>query len=245
MISLAWEMITSPGGRAENEDRCNFLALPGAVCFVAADGLGGHGGGEVAAQIAVDTVLERFAAEPSIAPESLAAALAVANAAILARQREGTALAQMRSTAVLLASDYDSAAWAHVGDSRLYHFRDGAVLRQTRDHSVPQALADAGGISADQIRFHEDRSRLRRSLGSATQSAPSVCDSPAGIEPGDAFLLCTDGFWEYVAEDVMLDELVDAAGPADWLARMEAHLCGVADGDHDNYTAIAVMAAAP
>ncbi|MGH9675142.1 MAG: PP2C family protein-serine/threonine phosphatase [Bryobacteraceae bacterium] len=193
-IELSWDMLSSAGGREENEGRCNFLALEQAACFVVADGLGGHGGGEIAAELAVDTVLQCFHESPRCSIEWLEESVQSANAAILERQSAEPALAKMRSTATVLVTDYESARWAHVGDSRVYHFRGGAVASQTSDHSVSQALADAGEITSEEIRFHEDRSRLRRCLGAQGQNRPTVLDVAVRLEPGDALLLCTDRF---------------------------------------------------
>lgn len=82
-----------------------------------------------------------------------------------ADRRAGTD--HMRTTVAMLIASREGAMWAHAGDSRLYWFRDGKIREQTRDDSVPQRLVDAGEISAGQIRFHEDRSKLLNSLGGA------------------------------------------------------------------------------
>jgi serine/threonine protein phosphatase PrpC len=236
-------MICSAGGRAYNEDHCNFLMTDGAGCWVLADGLGGHGGGATAAQLAVDTVLECFSAAPEVSAAAMEAYLAAANQAIVDRQASDPVLLRMASTVVVLLSDFRRALWGHIGDSRLYHFRKGAVAGQTRDHSVAQSLADSGEITAAQIRFHPDRSSLRRSLGKADQAQPTVAAAVA-VEPGDAFLLASDGFWEYVTETEMEVELSKALTPGDWLRTMEIRLRARAGAgaENDNYSAVAVLA---
>ncbi|WP_018291510.1 PP2C family serine/threonine-protein phosphatase [Verrucomicrobium sp. 3C] len=121
----------------------------------------------------------------------------------------------------------------------------GKVFFQSKDHSLPQALCDAGIIGPEEIRSHPNRNVLLGCLGSPDGPMPSV--SPEwGIEPGDALLLCTDGFWVPLREAEMEGTLAHAAIAADWLARLvelrsqrEPTLL-----DNDNYTAIGVRVAA-
>ena len=219
-LRIATASVSRPGGRAVNEDACGH----GDGCWVVADGLGGHGGGEVAAGIAVDTVLAAAAQQPLIDEGALTQALLAADAAIQARQETDPRLERMRTTAVVLASDARVALWAHLGDSRLYHLRDGRIRFQTLDHSVPQALVRAGEISAAEVRYHEDRNRLLRSLGNDKPPRPTLAEEPLTLMPGDAFLLCTDGFWEYVTEPEMEVTLAKSASPEQWLENMAAVL---------------------
>src|SRR5690606_19818606 len=135
-----------------------------------------------------------------------------------------------------------------VGDSRLYRFSGGSVAEQTDDHSVPQMLVAAGDIRVEEIRFHEDRNKLLRSLGTAEGFRPALRDRPFSLTPGEVFLLLSDGFWEYITEIAMTAELAKSATPEEWLRRMELRLRTAASGDFDNYSAIAVFvrgAAAP
>ena len=148
----------------------------------------------------------------------------------------------MRSAIAVLFSDGVTAHWAHVGDVRLYVLRDGDVVFQTKDHSVPQALANAGEIGIDEIRGHEDRNRLLRSLGSPEKPQPSVLEKPFDVLNGDIFLLCTDGFWEYVNELEMLLEWCKSQNLRNWLDRMELRILQKASQGHDNYSAIALFA---
>jgi len=147
----------------------------------------------------------------------------------------------MRTTLALLISDLRLALWAHVGDSRIYHFRDGRIAHQTADHSVPQMLANAGDISPDDIRGHIDRSRLLQALGQDEPVRATVLESPVQLESGDAFLLCTDGWWEYVTELEMQIDLAKSAGPDDWLGYMMDRILSRAEGEFDNYTALGVF----
>jgi PPM family protein phosphatase len=232
--------LSSAGGREDNEDCCDFRRDGQSGLWVLADGLGGHRGGEIASRLAVASALESFTADSRVTAELLTAHIERAHAAILERQRIDPDLSNMRTTIVMLLASDEAALWAHSGDSRLYWFRGGKVNAQTRDHSVPQRLADAGEIRAEQIRFHEDRSRLLRSLG-ARQESGAINGALSGKpEAGDAFLLASDGFWEYVTEPEMEEDLAASGDPEKWLALMEARLQQRAPADSDNYSALAV-----
>jgi PPM family protein phosphatase len=235
------------GGRPYNEDYGNYLLLSNYGCWVLADGLGGHVGGEVAARAAAETALDTFASQPGMSAEHLEKYLLAANCAVINAQSKDPLFANMRTTLTILVSDYQSAVWAHIGDTRLYYFQQGLLEGNrpaTKDHSVPQAMADAGDITPEDIRFHEDRNRLLRAMGNPNDFRPVVAQ-PIELNAGDSFLLCTDGFWEYVNELDMTLELRRAAGAEEWLAAMKEQLeRQIADKKitgNDNYSAIAVM----
>lgn len=240
-LRFGTSVLTDRGGRSENQDAADYRAFAGLTCWVLADGLGGHGGGETAARLAVETVLATVEAAPACTPETLARCLEAANTAVCDGQARDLALAEMRTTVVVLIADERQALWAHVGDTRLYSLSAGRIRFQTKDHSVPQAMSNAGEITPAQIRFHEDRNRLLRSLGNRENFRPAIHPAPQPLASGDAFLLATDGFWEYVNETEMEIEFAKAVTVEDWLKRMELRLRSRASGDHDNYSALAVI----
>lgn len=228
---------TDIGGREDNEDCVQIVTADGgSLCCVVADGLGGHGGGQVASQTAVRLICANW--RPGDGAEKLSALLQEAHEAVLERQVQFRSA--MKTTAVVLSVCARRAAWAHAGDSRLYRFDGGRLAFQTRDHSLPQIAVQLGEITGDQIRFHPDRNRVLRALGQNGEL--NVTTGEAELERGrHAFLLCSDGFWEYVYEDEMAGELRDASDPGDWLRRMRRHIAERAGGaDSDNNTAAAV-----
>ncbi len=235
------KILSHQGGRHNNQDYADNATTGKYSCWVVADGLGGHAGGEIASRLAVDTVLKAFAEDPGLEEERIAKWLVRAQEAVTLKQSEEPLLSSMRTTLVLLAADDHAARWAHVGDSRLYMFRSGQLVFQTRDHSVSQALADSGQIKPSEIRFHEDRSRLLRTLGNDNDFRPVINNELQEIQADDAFLLCTDGFWEYVLETEMETDWSAAPRPEQWLERMEKRLLSKVDGDNDNYTVLAVL----
>lgn len=232
---LQTAVYSDPGGRKENEDSVRFLRQgQDSLCLIVADGLGGHGGGKTASSAAVETVCAGWAGEAD--PSDLAERITQAHQAVRKRQ---TPDCTMKSTAVVLAVHGTDAAWAHVGDSRLYHFFQGRLDFQTRDHSASQVAVMLGEITPDQIRFHEDRSRILRALGQEGDLHAET--GSRTLAPGrHAFLLCSDGFWEYVLEAEMESELRAAKTPQEWLDAMRNRLSRRASADNDNNTAAAV-----
>lgn len=235
-LTFRTAQMSSPGCRSVNEDA---TAITDGI-WVLADGLGGHGGGEMASRLAVEAASAALQGQ-AFSPSALRQAITAAHQAVVNGQQQGTRLAGMRTTLVTLHSDGSHAAWAHIGDSRLYGFRAGKLWLQTLDHSVPQVLAQAGEITPEQIRGHEDRNRLLRCLGQDAPPKPTVLDEPILLQPDDVFLLCSDGFWEWVNEDSMQQTLAQANTPETWLTALEAQLLACAEPGHDNYSAIAIF----
>jgi serine/threonine protein phosphatase PrpC len=130
-----------------------------------------------------------------------------------------------------------------LGDSRLYRFRGHQLLTHTRDHSVPQALYDAGEIQASEIRHHEDRAKVLRCLGSKVPPRATISVGDP-LMANDRFLLCTDGFWESVTEDEIKRDLESADSAREWLDSLALRVRARATPQQDNYSAIAVWGAA-
>ncbi len=234
--------LSQPGGRGYNEDASAIWIGERAACWVVCDGAGGHGGGDVASRVAVGVIAHNFSELGQSDIEAVAELLQDANEAVIEQQYEAIELRNMRSTVVMLAVDRErnQAVWGHVGDSRLYCIRDGRILHQTRDHSVVQSLVDAGYAEKDALRSHPQRSVLLSALGTEDDFEASFASSPLNVRHNDVFLLCTDGWWEFVREERMLETLAQAGSARQWLELMEVELLANARPGHDNYTAIAV-----
>ena len=235
MITAA--KITNCGGRAQNEDTVRIEQSNQGICVVVADGLGGHGGGQIASQTAAEALIARYNKGELETPEQIKEGFRDADRKVKEKQDKTCA---MKTTAVLLLADKSSARWAHVGDSRLYHFQQKKLVKQTMDHSVSQVAVLMGEITQDQIRFHEDRNRVLRALGSDSME-PEVAKEISLAGTFNAFLLCTDGFWEYVYEKEMEQCLESARSPEEWLKSMEKLLSERVADDNDNYTAAAIF----
>jgi len=246
-MDLSIAVMSKPGGRAHNEDACGYWSADMACCCVVSDGLGGYLGGQVASKLVVSTVLKQFSGKPDNSQQFLADLLGNANQALIQEKQQNPALAEMRATAVILALDFSRGVsnWAHLGDTRLYCFRQCSVLSQTLDHSYLQNMVNLGHLEHSQIRSHPMRNLLLGALGSEEEFTPSIHCQPIPVQAGDAFLLCTDGFWQYVEEREMLETLAQAQSADNWLGIMEELLLTRAAEGNDNYSAIAVWLGSP
>ena len=231
---IATASYTDTGGLPHNEDTVRLAWQKGGLCLVVADGLGGHGGGGLASAAAAEVICGGW--DGQVSEEALARLIQQAHQRVLSLQTRACA---MKTTVTALEADGRQAAWAHAGDSRIYHFVNGTLVFQSRDHSASQIAVMLGTITPDQIRFHVDRSRVYRALGQDGEL--KVESHGEALAPGHhAFLLCSDGFWEYVYEEEMAEDLAAAASPEDWLARMRARLAARVPDNNDNNTAAAV-----
>ncbi len=209
--------------------------------FALADGLGGHGQGEVASAIAVQTAQQIFDSADNEKENILRLCFERAQENIKNRQRLENTKDDLKTTLTLLHINGVKAKWAHVGDSRLYVFKKDKLVLRTLDHSVPQMLVLQGEIKEKEIRYHEDRNRLTRVLG--TDNAPRLDISDEMVlSPLISFLLCSDGFWELINEKEMSKILRRSESPEAWLNQMSQIV--VQNGRNknmDNYSAIAVF----
>ena len=245
MLALEVALMTDRGGRKYNEDACGHWHSKRHLCCVLADGAGGHGGGDIASRIAVQELIGRFSQQPSERASDLDQLLRVTNDVLIGQRVPGTAKQDMHSTVVCLVIDFvaHTAHWAHAGDSRMYWFRNGRVRDRTRDHSLVQSLVDNGVLAPEEARTHPKRSELRSALGIASDVLEvSAGEGDGAVEPGDVFLLCTDGVWEYLSDDVFERTLAQAVNPAAWIGALSVEVRKAAShkSSHDNFTALTV-----
>jgi serine/threonine protein phosphatase PrpC len=200
--------ISRKGGREKNEDRMGYCYTHGSGLFLLADGMGGHPQGEVAAQLALQTVLALYQADaknefPSV-KDFLNAALIAAHRQILRYAADSGLSDTPRTTLVAAVVQAGVAHWAHCGDSRLYFVRDGGLLARTRDHSYLERQRAQGRSRA--LPAGINRNMLYTCLGSP---APPVCDiaGPVPLQQGDKIMLCSDGLWGSLDEAEMVSLL--------------------------------------
>ena len=242
MLTLHTCHLSEIGGRSRNEDACGYWASERSGCWIVSDGAGGHGSGDVASRLIVTNVLRRFQSAPRVAPDAVVALLRAAHEAVVQEKRSGSTRDDMHATAVILLLDVieGDAVWAHVGDTRLYWFRLGRILHRTRDHSLVQQMMDAGLAGGDATREHPKRSILTAAMGAVGELPVAWTESAQRVQPGDRFLICSDGWWEHVLDAEMEALLQVSATPEDWLARMAELIRARAPSGNDNYTAVCV-----
>ena len=208
------------GRRSNNQDRLAWGQSSEAVFLVVADGMGGHRLGEVAAQLAIDQFAHTFALEARPRLDDPRAFLQRMMLTIhetinnYASMRAISIHEAPRTTCVACVIQDCRAIWVHVGDSRLFFIRDGQLLERTQDHSLVQALLDAGEITAVDAQTHPKRNLVTSCLGG--DMVPRVDLSPSyALEPGDTLALCSDGIWAHLTYilPVALSRPLDHAVP--------------------------------
>lgn len=184
--------------RSNNQDS----GYAGSQLFVVADGMGGHAGGDVASAIAIQRIREtdRVHTSPGDAEFALQSSLIAANQLLAETVFEHQELTGMGTTVSALLRVGDAMSVAHIGDSRVYLFREGELSQITADHTFVQRLVDSGRITPDEAAVHPRRSVLMRVLGDV-DAAPEIDTATLGTQPGDRWLICSDGLSSYLAEE--------------------------------------------
>lgn len=200
------------GARPYNQDRIGHWYTRDSLLLVLADGMGGHLMGEVAAQIAVDTLAASFQkdAQTRIPDPDLFLFRAVGriHAAIDEYARKLNLPDSPRTTLVASIVQDGTAWWTHIGDSRLYFIRRGSIVARTRDHTRVQQLVDQGRIREESVSSHPERNMLLQCLGGG--HAPRIEPAAsARLAKDDILLLCSDGFWGPLTQRQLLGTLAE------------------------------------
>jgi serine/threonine protein phosphatase PrpC len=213
VLEIRASVATNPGCvRTENQDAAVFsrpaddraLATHGVIALVA-DGMGGCNGGEVASGLACQKIPKTYFASNGPAPAALRASLEAVNAEIYQAAQAQPDLRGMGTTAVAFAITSSHGWLAYVGDSRLYLIRRGQIYRMSEDHSMVFEMVHKGLLTAEEARNHADRNVLSRALGSRPQVEVSCWEEPFPVQPGDRYLLCSDGLHDLVTDRKMLE----------------------------------------
>ena len=219
--------------RPINEDSYYVPAEGERFCAVA-DGMGGHNAGEVASALAVQVFSANMREIDEITAEALRGAVERANEAVYDAALENAEMSGMGTTFSALAQQGDTAYIAHVGDSRIYLVRNGAIMQLTTDHTLVEEMVQKGMITPREARVHPRRNIITRALG--TEVGVEVDVLQVAVCPKDAFFLCSDGMTNFVEERQILDI---ASGEGEWQDKL-ARLLGIAldNGGSDNITAL-------
>ncbi|MBV8156274.1 MAG: serine/threonine-protein phosphatase [Dyella sp.] len=231
------------GGRRINQDRMGYCFTRDALLMVLADGLGGHAFGEVAAQQALQTLARQFQAQarPAIRnpADFLQDTIMLAHREIH-RYAEANQLADIpRTTVVCCLIQHGQIHWAHAGDSRFYLMRKGALLTRTRDHSKIENLLQQERVLPMDVANHPERNKLYNCLGSPNLPLIDI-GGPVRLDPGDVALLCSDGLWGSLEENVIVDKVTHLSVVHAIPDLIEQALGNAGEGA-DNTTAIAMM----
>ncbi len=227
------------GNREANQDRQNLFEARDCVLLVVADGMGGHSGGEVAADITVQTLEKHFqsTAKPVSNPRAfLGLAIESAHNNIVRAGNEKNI--DPRTTCIACLIQANKAYWANVGDSRLYLLRDNKVITRTQDDSYVEELHRKGEITEKQMLTHPMRNYLTRCLG-GNRGIPQISCGEHELQSQDVVLLCSDGFWSQLEENQLR-----SIGTASDIDLRLNELAGIAEQQYypqsDNISALAI-----
>ena len=236
-MKLNFTGLSDPGLiRSNNQDY--YYIDPDGRFFIVADGMGGHAGGEEASRIATTEIQAYLTSNwdsPEPSSKLLEQALWRANAAIVQDQQSHPERADMGTTVVVVI--FRSESWCgHVGDSRLYRFRQTKLEQVTEDHTWVARAIQVGDITAEEARVHPFRHVLSRCLG--REDLHQVDVQPLDVKAGDRLLLCSDGLTEELADIAIADKLQHSSV----LEKSALSLVEAAkqQGGHDNITVVLV-----
>jgi protein phosphatase len=239
-------------GRSRRVNEDYYFLDPDGEFFLVADGMGGHGNGEIASRVAVQA-MARYLADNSVAArpwsstadrmkrnaERLRQAVRAANLAVLGEVDKNGALAGMGATLVSFLADRDKALIAHVGDSRAYRLRSGELEQLTEDHTWVHEQVSAGLLSEEDARNHPFRSVVTRAVGGTEEVEVDV--DVVELQPGDRLLLCSDGLNAVLADDEIAGHLLREQ-PLDDLVRQLVDAANDGGGP-DNITVVVLEVA--
>jgi serine/threonine protein phosphatase PrpC len=230
------------GNREINQDRLAIIEHEAGTLLVLGDGLGGKPGGELAAQTLVESITEELSLNPLPAeyPEKFLHELLrrAHHAILLAGQEQNPPLAP-GTTAVICLIQERKAWWAHVGDSRIYLFRNGLPLYRTQDHSYVEQLYQAGRISLKKTHNHPMRNYVTRCIGLFTPEPDITVNQAVDLKEGDVLLLCSDGFWEPL-DEAQMGTFIEQGRLNDALGRLAERAEANTYPHSDNTSAVAV-----
>ena len=233
--------VSLTGDRELNQDRYATLGSGTHRLLLVADGMGGHPRGEIAAELLIEYAEERFGAGPVQEPEAfLHDLVAGGHRRILDFGRSQSPPIRPGTTMVAVLVQPQGLHWVHAGDSRLYRLQ-AEVLTWTRDHSYVQQLVDWGELSPAEAENHPLRNYVTQCLGGPGPAPEASFGSARALAPGDALLLCTDGFWGHLDPVAIEHFLASAEAPLQVeLERLAGRAASAAHPEADNVTALAL-----
>lgn len=247
MNDLQMVGLTDPGRvRTQNEDCIAYIPEAGLV--VVADGMGGHQAGEVASKLAVDVITRHIVGTLAVAARSkseafeakmVTDAIQLANRAIYELAQQQPDYAGMGSTVVVTVFHGDRLWVGHVGDSRLYRFRDGMLEQVTLDHSVVQELVSRGLVTMEEARQSVNKNLVTRALGVDSMVTPDIGEQALNDE--DIYLLCSDGLNDVLADGDIEMMLIEYGRNLEAAARQMIDIANERGGP-DNISVILVRA---
>ena len=222
MLVLEGAAVSTRGPRPDNQDS----AVAGPLLIAIADGVGGNVGGAVASSLVINWLAPLASGSTGDGADDPVRVVASANERIRAAYTERPRLRTMATTLSALHVDEDGIALLHIGDSRAYHLADGALAQVSTDHTLVQALIDAGSLTPAEAKVHPQRSAVYAALHGADDDVAALDVIRLDVRPGDRLMVCSDGLSDVVPPAV-IERLLGSGSPAQAAAALrEAALAG-------------------
>jgi serine/threonine protein phosphatase PrpC len=203
-MQIEYAKVSALGDRQDNQDRAAVVVSEQAALMLVFDGMGGHSDGARAAETGLKVVQELFmeAPQPIFDPQGfLYMALSKAHDEVVRLGAEVAVDFRPRATCAICLVQEGGAYWAHIGDSRIYQVRDGAVLSRSRDHSHVEVLIQEGAISEEEALDHPMRNFVECCIGGDAPVPDMSITTRKSLETGDVLLACSDGLWSGLSDD--------------------------------------------
>jgi len=215
-MEIEYAKVSAVGDRQDNQDRAAIVVAEDAAIMLVFDGMGGHSDGARAAETGLKFVQSMFTSTPLpvFDPQGfLYMALSRAHDAVVRIGAELPVDFRPRATCAICLIQESGTYWAHIGDSRIYHLRNGRVLSRSRDHSHVEVLIQEGAISEEEALDHPMRNFVECCIGGDAPVPDMTITVRHALEPGDVLLACTDGLWSGVGDDVIAETICAADQP--------------------------------
>ncbi len=197
-MQVEYAKVSALGDRQDNQDRAAVVVSEGAALLLVFDGMGGHSDGAMAAETGLKVVQDMFMSEtqPIFDPQGfLYMALSRAHDVVVSLGTDLDVDFRPRATCAICLVQEGGAFWAHIGDSRIYHVRDGGVLQRSRDHSHVEVLIQEGAITEDEAKDHPMRNFVECCIGGDAPVPDMSITHKINLRSGDVLLACSDGMW--------------------------------------------------
>ena len=203
-MKIEYAKVSATGDRTDNQDRAAVIVGESAAIMLVFDGMGGHSDGAVAAEVGLKTLQDAFTSAklPILDPQGfLYSALARAHDEVVGLGADQAIDFRPRATCAVCLVQEGGSWWAHIGDSRIYHLRNGRMLSRSRDHSHVELLIQEGAITEEEALDHPMRNFVECCLGgdAPVPEMSITCKMP--LQDGDVLLVCTDGLWSGLTDD--------------------------------------------
>jgi serine/threonine protein phosphatase PrpC len=242
-VQVELAKVSLPGNRQENQDRVDVASSARAALIVAVDGMGGHAQGAKASEVIVGVLQKKFAAatHPILDPQGfLTAGLAEAHDRVVALGGDIALEFRPRATCAVCLVQDANAYCAHIGDSRVYQIRAGAIVSRSRDHSHVELLLREGVIKEHEINSHPMRNYVECCLGGDQPIPDMSIAARKRLAAGDVLVVCTDGLWSGV-DDAALLKLTDHGGALQPALRVLAESAVAKNAPHSDNTSAAAL----